>query len=1048
MNDSDLELIADMKFQSGSRVRLRRDPTRIGVLTTKSRQRGGRWVYQVQFTDRTEWQPEYELDLVEDGHDDAYELLTRSRFGRAADLRRSLTFLHLSGRLANLVYSMETTNVDFYAYQYKPVLSFLESPSNGLLIADEVGLGKTIEAGLIWTELRARYDARRLVVFCPAMLREKWRDELRERFGVDAVIIGAKDLLEELKNEKHLLPAGKGFVCSIQGSRPPSGWQPGVNASQSAAAELASFLQESADREPIIDLVVIDEAHYLRNPQTQTARLGRLLRDVTENLILLSATPINLGESDLFHLLKLVDPDSFYDVRVFPEILAANEPLVRAARLIRDKTVSAETINSTLHEALDHRLLSGSRQLHDICSDIDQSDALNNDSERIRIANRIEKVNLLRHVVTRTKKRDVNEWQVIRRAHKQFVDLPAEGPERALYDSVTEAIRQYAEQQGISEGFLLATPQRQVSSSMYAAVRSWRGPETDEDIAYEDLGIDARLNGNTRHDRGPLINHISRTVLPTVDLEVLRKNDSKYDKLISILVPYLEEYTDEKIILFSYFRATLEYLLERLTADGISCEFLVGGMKQSKQEIIHRFRESPVQQVLLSSEVASEGVDLQFSRLLINYDLPWNPMKVEQRIGRIDRLGQQSPRVEIWNLLYADTIDQRIHDRLMTRIGVFERALGGLEAILGSQIQRLSVELFSKRLTIEEENERIDKASLAIEQAKKDEEELEREATNLIAHSDYILEKVTAAREFNRRITAEDLIGYVRDYLQSYWQGHQFYLLDEKTSLYEILLPTKLAANFQEFMRTEKLVGGSRLSESRGIHCQFSNRVGRPGDRAEQISQFHPFVRFISHDLNKRNEGFYPLVAIELIADEKNTVKSGFYVFALNRWHFHGMREEEDLRAQAINLGSEAVLDPDESWLLVNECRLKGKDWMSVDSSVDPELVQEAFNICTEKLESYFEVYRNDREFENKDRVEFQVRSAEQNRNRQLESLKELVIRYEQEESRMLAPTQGRIEHLKKRFEVRVAELKRKAELTSRQEEICFGVVNVVDSTI
>ncbi|MFA0026285.1 hypothetical protein AB4369_25640, partial [Vibrio sp. 10N.261.49.A5] len=89
------------------------------------------------------------------------DLLHSGRFGRIDDLRRNLTYIHISGKLANLVYSMETTNTDFFAFQYKPVLSFLEAPSKGILIADEVGLGKTIEAGLIWTELRARIDARR-----------------------------------------------------------------------------------------------------------------------------------------------------------------------------------------------------------------------------------------------------------------------------------------------------------------------------------------------------------------------------------------------------------------------------------------------------------------------------------------------------------------------------------------------------------------------------------------------------------------------------------------------------------------------------------------------------------------------------------------------------------------------------------------------------------------------------------------------------------------------------------------------------------------------
>ena len=95
------------------------------------------------------------------------------RWGHASDLRRNLTHVRLSGRLANVIYSMDVTGTDFYAYQFKPVLKLLNSATSGILVADEVGLGKTIEAGLIWTELRSRFDFRRLMVLCPAVLREK-----------------------------------------------------------------------------------------------------------------------------------------------------------------------------------------------------------------------------------------------------------------------------------------------------------------------------------------------------------------------------------------------------------------------------------------------------------------------------------------------------------------------------------------------------------------------------------------------------------------------------------------------------------------------------------------------------------------------------------------------------------------------------------------------------------------------------------------------------------------------------------------------------------
>ena len=118
------------------------------------------------------------------------DLLKRGRVGDGADLRRAVTHARLTGRLADVIYSMDTTGTDFYAHQFKPIVKLMNSVSRGILIADEVGLGKTIEAGLLWTELRTRFDFRRLFVLCPAMLRDKWRSELRQRFGVTADVLG------------------------------------------------------------------------------------------------------------------------------------------------------------------------------------------------------------------------------------------------------------------------------------------------------------------------------------------------------------------------------------------------------------------------------------------------------------------------------------------------------------------------------------------------------------------------------------------------------------------------------------------------------------------------------------------------------------------------------------------------------------------------------------------------------------------------------------------------------------------------------------------
>ncbi len=183
-----------------TRVRLKGDPTRRGIITGRTRpgRRDSDLRYQVMFPDTASWVPSDQIEPIPLERESPIDLLQAGKLGRAIDLRRTLTHVRLTGRLADTIYSMETTNTDFYCYQFKPVLRFLLSPSNALLIADEVGLGKTIEAGLIWTELRSRFDLRRLLVLCPAILRDKWQRELSQKIGVRAEITDAGGVLRQL----------------------------------------------------------------------------------------------------------------------------------------------------------------------------------------------------------------------------------------------------------------------------------------------------------------------------------------------------------------------------------------------------------------------------------------------------------------------------------------------------------------------------------------------------------------------------------------------------------------------------------------------------------------------------------------------------------------------------------------------------------------------------------------------------------------------------------------------------------------------------------
>jgi SNF2 family DNA or RNA helicase len=175
-------------------IRLKNNPGKRGITTGKIQESAGRLLVLVNFGPNESTYKQYsQLELYQEV-ENISDLFKTGRFGTPDDLRRILTFEKVKGELTNIFYSMESSNTDFYAYQFKPVLKLLDSPVGRLLIADEVGLGKTIESMYIWKELQAREEARRLLIVCPAILRDKWIDDLQHRFNLYAEIIDTKGL--------------------------------------------------------------------------------------------------------------------------------------------------------------------------------------------------------------------------------------------------------------------------------------------------------------------------------------------------------------------------------------------------------------------------------------------------------------------------------------------------------------------------------------------------------------------------------------------------------------------------------------------------------------------------------------------------------------------------------------------------------------------------------------------------------------------------------------------------------------------------------------
>lgn len=1036
-------------MQAGDKVRLKANPGRVGILGNETDGPPHRLRLLVTFLDGDEeFVLKGSLEKVEKECVGPYAMIERGRYGRVKDLRGAVTFYRLSGRLANLIYSLNTTNTRFLPYQFKPVMQFLDSPSNGILIADEVGLGKTIEAGLIWTELRARVDAKRLLVVCPAMLQDKWKSELANRFGVNAEIVKARELRQKLESLRERPGQQFALVASMQGLRPPREWDDEDEPAQTAAAKLARFLDEVEFEDALFDMVIVDEAHYLRNRETQTHRFARLLRPLTQNLVLLSATPIQLRSTDLFNLLHLLDEDAFPFEHSFEFALQANAPIVALRDKVLNGLVSREEFIAKLELAHAYEFLDQSTQISYLLKNPPSEESLASHAGRAEIADQLDRINPLAKVVSRTLKRDVQEVRVEREPATIKVTMTA--LEREFYDAVTEAVRDFCVKMEVSEGFMLTIPQRQMSSCIAAACQGWidRTAEDEgelESAMYELLGdADERIK---RASLGSLIQTLVGISRRMGDPKALREQDTKYKKLVSDLKKYWNDYPGKKIVLFSFYRNTLRYLHDRLLEDGVRSVVLHGGM--DKLGAIKEFESANGPDILLSSEVASEGVDLQFSSLVINYDLPWNPAKIEQRIGRIDRIGQEEPKILIWNFIHSDTIDGRIYERLLDRLDIFRFALGSMEAMLGEEIRDLSYELLSHRLTPEQEEARIDRAKVAIETFRRQQEQLEQEATQLIAHSDFIQNKVRAANELGRYIRGEDLLAYVRDFLEREFPGTRMLAADDNSLLNTLELSADGRVAFNEFLQSERLQGVTRILSSNASALLFENCLGKNVSGQERVTQEHPLVRFTSSRLRLSGHAqlYSAVSAVEISSNRLGQAAPGSYVYAIQRWTVSGSREIERLEYLVCKLDDGSMIEGELAEQWVNTASLEGQDWLAATNCIDHSHAASTFDDCRAELDERFLRFRDAQIRENQDRINMMVKSLQHHLDGQRRKIIERIQRYRawgsDKQRRMIPAEEGKLRALNKKIGDRIDELKAKTSPQAHASLVSAGVIRI-----
>ena len=464
-----------------------------------------------------------------------------------------------------------------YEHQERTALRVLRDMQGRAILADEVGLGKTIEAGLVLKEYSIRGLVRRALILTPSSLTGQWREEMDTKFGLPFAVLRTVD---------------------------DWGREPFLIASIDRAKREPHRSEVQAKR---WDLVIVDEAHRLKNRLSVN---WRFVAGISKKyMLLLTATPVQNDMEELFNLVSLLKPGQLHTYDRFLERFVGSRDLRVPARVpeLRER---------------------------------------------------------LRGIMVRNR-RGIAFTLPPRRVHSLRVRLSQ--AERRLYDDVTGFVREVfwsrSGRLSWTARLTLIVLQREIGSSTFAVA--------------ETLG---------RLARSPLFSEEEHATL-----EVLREEAQAIGS--NVKAARLESFmksVDEKVLVFTQYLRTLQYLRGVLEAQGHRVAVYHGGLSiVAKDAAVRAFRDD--RQVFLSTEAGGEGRNLQFARTVVNYDLPWNPLRIEQRIGRVHRLGQDR-EVDVVNLWAEDTIEAYLMELLDRKIHMFELVVGELDLILGNLDERRSFE--------------------------------------------------------------------------------------------------------------------------------------------------------------------------------------------------------------------------------------------------------------------------------------------------------------------------------------------------------------------
>ncbi|WP_136248426.1 DEAD/DEAH box helicase [Halomonas borealis] len=663
------------------------------------------------------------------------------------------------------------------------------------LLADEVGLGKTIEAGLILRELKLRGMVKRVLVVAPKGLVRQWQAEMRLHFGEQLRFIEASDLAafrawrdDTTQGEDNIWRMHDQVICSLDSVKPVEsrrGW---------SLEQLANYNRERF--EDLVsagwDLVIIDESHRMGGSTEQVARykLGAALAEAAPYLLLLSATP-HQGKSDQFlRLMQLLDRDTF------PDESSINQDRVQPFVIRTEKRSSIDAEGQPLFKPRSTRLHAVAWQAKHAAQQ------------------------QLYEAVTDYVRHGYNQAMAAKQRHIGFLMILMQ----RLVTSSTAAIRATLEKRQA----LLDTPELQAGLFDLADADEWAELDSQSQL-------DAALQSSSWAQEKSEVD----TLLALARETEQQGSDAKAEALLELIYKQQQEENDPelKVLVFTEFVPTQAMLAEFLESRGFSVALLNGGMDLEARTRAQKAFSQDVR-ILVSTDAGGEGLNLQFCHVIVNFDMPWNPMRLEQRIGRVDRIGQPHV-VRAVNFVLADTVEYRVREVLEEKLAVIAEEFGvdkAADVMDSVEVEPLFDELFVHGL--------------------QDPSSIDQECEEVI---DQVRDKVTAYRKDNDLLT-EDHTLEADDARK--WRDHpaQFWL--------ERAITTGLAGRGGTAVKHDDAWQVIWMDGSESHRVCFDARTAEQNPELEWITLEDPRARAVIMDLPRFVVGQpVPVVAVSGLPD-------------------------------------------------------------------------------------------------------------------------------------------------------------------------------------